>query len=85
MENSVTDLVRHVLEADFVDGDTIQSSHQTRVISGTTLIQAPFPNLTVIKRVGGAWLAQSTQYAITDSEKHNAALCGVPSPERSYT
>ena len=76
-DNCVTDLVRHVIEADFVDEDTIHSSHQTRVLSGTILVQAPFPNLSVLKRVEGQWRAEATQYAIADSEHHNAALCGA--------
>lgn len=86
--NAVTDIVRHVMEADFVDAETIQHSHQTRVLSGPILVQAPYPSLSIMSQIDGRWRVTSSQYAIADAPDLNTALCGesnsLPTGDHRY-
>jgi len=73
----VTDVVRHVIEASFLDETTLRFSHQTRILSGLTLVQTPYPCMSVVKLNEGAWRVASSQYAISDSPEQNMALAGA--------
>ena len=73
----VTDLLRHTIAADWVDDTTIHHTHQSRPLSGTTLMLAPYTVFSVFEYRAGRWLVTSSQYAISNADELNAAL-GAP-------
>lgn len=82
-EERVADLARTVVEARFLDADTIGSTHVTRLLQadGCTL-RNPFPVYSIIRRHGHLdWKVMSSVYAILDCARHNAVLV----PEASRT
>lgn len=74
---NVTDMDRHVLEAQQRDSDTITATFETRLMNGTTLTQEPYPVFAIIKKTNNGWKAQSMTFAIEDSPEHNAHLISV--------
>lgn len=82
-KHQVTDLVRTVVEAHFIDADTIGSTHVARVVqSNGTIPRNPYPVYSVIHRQGHLdWRIMSSIYAILDCPEHNAVLS--PEPLRS--
>lgn len=74
-ENRVVDLVRTVVAAEFLDGETVGSTHVARLVQpGGKLFRAPYPVYSTIKRFGDAWRITSSHHVILDSRKHNEAL-----------
>lgn len=78
--HQVSDLVRTVVEARFIDADTIGSTHVARVIvNGGTMPRNPYPVYSVIRRHGHLdWRIMSSIYAILDCPEHNAVLSPEP-------
>ena len=72
----VTQMVRHCLVAEYKDADTIEATHESRLLSGQRLVQRPYPAFSVLKRIGGVWKIASSQYAITDAPFLSDALMG---------
>lgn len=78
IRSGVTDMVRHVVAARFENNDVIASTHETRLVSGDTLVQEPFRVFSILWRVGDEWKLASSQYAIADCEDYNHALMAGP-------
>lgn len=72
-----TDMVRHIVDAEYRNPTSIVSTHQSRLVAETELIQQPFDVLSVIELIDGAWRIRHSEYAIVDSEDHNTALTGL--------
>ncbi|MEL7211591.1 MAG: hypothetical protein AAGK92_02945 [Pseudomonadota bacterium] len=72
----VTGMARHCVEAAYVDPDTVQATHQSRLLAGAELVLTPYPALSVLKQRGGVWRVASCQYAISDAPDLNDALAG---------
>ena len=72
----VVDLVRTVVDARFLDADTIGSTHVARLLQENgTALRNPYPVYSIIRRHGHLdWKVMSSVYAILDCTKHNAAL-----------
>lgn len=83
----VTDLVRRCVAAAFRDPDTIEATHETRLISGALLVQPCYPCFSVLKRTPRGWLIAGGQYAIQGALAHSAASPGaaVASSHSSHT
>ena len=81
--HQVTDLVRTVVEAHFIDADTIGSTHVARIVRADgTMPRNPYPVYSVIRRHAHLdWRIMSSIYAILDCPEHNAVLS--PEPLRS--
>lgn len=73
----VTDLVRQVVSAGFRDPDTIQATHESRLMRRNTLAQEPYVAFSVHKRTADGWRIADSSYAITDEEKHARILAGA--------
>lgn len=75
-EERVADLARTVVEARFLDADTIGSTHVTRLMQADgRSLRNPFPVYSIIRRHGHLdWKIMSGVYAILDCPRHNAAL-----------
>ena len=78
--NGVTDVVRTVISAEFVDPNTIGSTHVARLMkAGGKAFRAPYPVYSIIRKIGDDWKIVSTSYAILDAPDHNRALRARPS------
>ncbi|MEO9823691.1 MAG: hypothetical protein ABJF50_04635 [Paracoccaceae bacterium] len=74
-DNDLVDPVRTVVSAEFLDGDTVGSTHVSRLIrTDGELFRAPYPVYSIIRRVGDDWKIASSSYAILDAPDHNRAL-----------
>lgn len=75
LDNDVADVVRTVVSAEFLDPDTIGSTHVSRLLRpGGVLFRAPFPTYSIIRRTKKGWKIASCSYAILDAPDHNRAL-----------
>lgn len=72
----MTEMERHVVDAEFRNPNTIVSTHQSRLVAESELVQQPFDVLSVIELIEGVWRIRHSQYSIVDSEDHNIALIG---------
>lgn len=70
----VTRLSRACVEAEFLDEHTLQSTHVSHLLNGTTLVRESFPTLTVIRRVGDRWRCARSIYAVNQDRDHERAL-----------
>ncbi|SHI07645.1 hypothetical protein [Marivita hallyeonensis] len=77
----VIDVVRTIVEARFLDADTIGSTHVARPIQrNVETPRKPYPVYSIIRRHGHLdWKVVSSIYAILDSDEHNAILTAPPS------
>lgn len=73
---NVTEFVRHCIEARFRDDDTIVTTHMSRLLSGHTLAQTPYPVMCVLRRVDGEWKVSDGMYAVEDEPYLSKALSG---------
>lgn len=74
-QNNVVDLVRAVVSAEFLDCNTVGSTHVARLVQpGGKLFRTPYPVYSTIQRFGQAWKITFRHYVILDSRKHNEAL-----------
>lgn len=72
-----TELVRHIVDAEFRNPTSIVSTHQAKIVADAELVQQPYDVLSVIELIDGAWRIRHSEYAIVDSEEHNTALTGL--------
>lgn len=74
--DGITDVARTVVEARFLNADTIGSTHVTRLLKPDgPILRNPFPVYSVIRRHGHLdWRIMTSVYAILDCPAHNAAL-----------
>ncbi len=76
-QRNVTQLARHCIEATYRDPDTIVTTHMSRVVSGTSLVQKPYPVMSLLCRGDdGIWKVSDSMYAIEDEPRHARALSG---------
>lgn len=73
----VTDMVRHVVTADFRDPKTISSIHQSRLVTGSTLVQKPYNVFSVLHLKDDVWRIGQSQYAVDDAPGLCRALVGA--------
>ena len=74
-DNGVVDLVRTVVNARFLDEETIGSTHVSRLLKANgEPFRNPYPVYSVVKRIGGQWKVVSNSSAILDAPDHNRAL-----------
>ena len=69
-----TDLVRHIVAAQFDGEDTIRLTHECRVLSGTQLAQAPFAVYSKIIRQDTTWRIAESIYILEGAPKYIRAL-----------
>ena len=73
---SVTDIVRRCISAEFVDPDTVMSTHSARLLSGSFLVNEAVPVLSRLIRTPDGWKIAATQYAVAEDEGLLEALMG---------
>ena len=73
--NNVTNVVRTVIKAKFIDQNTIGSTHVSRLLqSEGQTFRKPYPTFSILKNTKVGWKVASCSYAILDSPGHNHAL-----------
>ncbi|MEO1491865.1 MAG: hypothetical protein AAFV19_06905 [Pseudomonadota bacterium] len=72
--HNVKELYRHCVDAQFRDPETIESTHESRVISHGVLIIPPFPVFSVIRRFEDCWKIIKCSYAVSEADDLNRAL-----------
>ena len=80
MKLGVTELVRTCVEAAYKDDNTIEAVHETRLLSGTTIVQAAFPVMSTLRYIDGRWQVKGTTYAMPSDEDSNNSLLGRLTP-----
>ena len=75
-DQGVTELVRTSLEASFQRPDKINCTHESRLLRGNTLVNAPFCAFSVLIWTETGWKVSFSQYAIADAPVLNVALTG---------
>jgi hypothetical protein len=75
-ETQVVDVVRTVVEARFIDSDTVGSTHVASMVHADGVSRRkPYPVYSVIRRHDPLdWKIMSSLYVILDSDTHNDAL-----------
>ncbi len=80
-ENEIVDQVRVVVSAEFLDENTVGSTHVARLLkNGGREFRNPFPAYSIIRRTPDGWRIVSCIYAILDGPEHNRALDGRVGP-----
>jgi hypothetical protein len=84
-DTQVADVVRTVLEARFIDCDTVGSTHVASIVHADGVSRRkPFPVYSVLRRHDPLdWKIMSSLYVILDSDTHNAVLSAARSSEVS--
>lgn len=73
--NNVTNVVRTVIESEFIDDDTIGSTHVSLLMRDNgEAFRKPYPTYIILKKTHDGWKATSSSYAILDAPDHNDAL-----------
>ena len=72
--NHVTDVVRRVVSARFVDPETVHTTHETRMLCGSFMLQDSYLTYSEARKINGAWKLTFSQYAIPDAPNLNSAL-----------
>jgi hypothetical protein len=75
-ETQVVDVVRTIVEARFIDSDTVGSTHVASLVHADGVTRRkPYPVYSVIRRHEPLdWKIMSSLYVILDSDTHNDAL-----------
>ena len=63
----VTDLVRRCVAARWHDANTIEATHETRLLAGAQLLHPSYPCLTILTRGPAGWQIAGGQYAVSDA------------------
>ncbi len=75
MESGVTDVVRTVIRSEFLDRETVGSTHVAQLLgAGGERFRNPFPVYSVIKYIDRQWKIVSQTTVILDAPEHNLAL-----------
>lgn len=72
--HGVTDIDRAIVHAEFKSDDTICSTHESRLLMGTSLVQEPYPVFSIIRRFETRWLISSRVYGATNDSVAGRAL-----------
>lgn len=65
----VTEMVRNSIAAEFCDPDTINATHETRLLSQNRFVEEPYPVFSVLRKIDGKWVGVSSEYAIPPAAK----------------
>lgn len=75
LENGVTDTVRDSVAAEYLDEDTIATTHVSQMMRpDNVLFGMPYPAYSLVRRINGEWRINFCQYAVDDLPQLNAAL-----------
>lgn len=72
----VTNLVRYVDAAKFRTPTQIASTHVSHLMSGSSLLEEPYPVFSIIELVDGVWKGVSSDYAVKPRGPQDNAILG---------
>lgn len=67
----VTTIERHCISAEFIAPDVIHTTHETRLVTGTSLAEEPYPVFSKIKKFASGWKITFSQTAFPESTQLN--------------
>ena len=73
-ECGITDMVRRCVEAQFSGPETIEATHETRLLSKDQIIVGPYPCFSILQKIDGNWQVSHSQYAVADEVGQSTAL-----------
>lgn len=76
-EAGATDLIRHVVAAEFRTDTIIHSTHESRLIRHRTYLQEPMSAFSVLKLGDSGWQVADATYAVTDDDTYARVLTGT--------
>ncbi|QUJ75468.1 hypothetical protein KDD17_10835 [Sulfitobacter albidus] len=79
--NAITDYDRHCLAARFTAEDTIDGTHETRMLRGAQIAQDPYPVRSVLRRINGVWWVTESDNAIEPDAGLGAVLSRRATPQ----
>ena len=74
LRHGITEMIRQCVDAEFTDDDTISTTHISRLLRGSELMQAPYPVYSIVRRIDGVWKIAHGKYAIANSPELDRAL-----------
>ena len=74
MRNGISDYVRRCIVAEYRGPNEIITSHESRLMNGTTLLADSFPAISTLRRVDGVWKVVETRYTVIDQPWLQQAL-----------
>ncbi len=78
-ENDVADLVRSIVSSEFIDADTIGSTHVSKALKEDgTPVGPPFPTYSVIRRTRDGWKILRTHVVLLKNSIHEGYLASPP-------
>jgi hypothetical protein len=84
-KTGVTDIVRHCVAAEFRDPDTIEATHETRLLAGNQIVKPAYPAFSILKRIEGQWKVSNCIYAVDDTTELNRAILTPATPDPKVT
>lgn len=81
VENDITMMARHCVEASFLTPDLIHATHISRLLSHDQIVMRPYPGFTELVRENGTWRIGNSSYAVADSPELSKVLAGDVSSE----
>ena len=84
-QNGVIGALRENVSAEFVDAQTIATTHVTRMLTAqNTTFGQPYIAYSLVRNVGGIWRIHFCQYAVDDLPQLNAALTTHKTKDAAY-
>ena len=79
----VTEMVRECLAADYQNDGTIHTTHQSRLLRGTTLVES-YPCYSILQNYAGIWKVSYSSYALGKTSTYLGVLNhGLANPNRT--
>lgn len=72
--SGVTQMIRHCVAAEFRDENTVEATHEARLLAGDQVVQPAYPVFSVLKRIDGVWKITYSMYAITEAPAYSQAV-----------
>jgi len=76
-DEGITDMARRCIAAAFTGPDTIETTHETRLLFDKLILGEAYPCFSILQRINGVWVVSFTQYAVDGNSSHNEALLGI--------
>lgn len=74
---NVTDLIRHVITAEFAADGTLHTVHEARLLSYQIMLEQKTTCFSRMRRIDGSWKIDLTRYANTRAPQLDAVLSGA--------
>jgi len=74
--NRVTTIERHIISAGYIGQNSIHTTHETRLVSGSQLIAEAYPVYSVLQNISDHWQIVSSKTEFPDTSRLSFSLVG---------